>query len=60
MFSNKRGDDVAIKAKVGQDAPSGNLVDDILAGAVHSHDAEVDDLLGDDLGAELHDLDHLN
>ena len=54
-----RGED-GPRAKAAQDAPSGNLVDDILNGAVaNDHNGESDDLLGGDLD-DLDDLDHLS
>ena len=41
-----RGEDEGYQAKVAQEAPNGNLVDDILNGRFVEHHNEVDDLLG--------------
>ena len=54
-----RGDDVGYQAKAAQEAPNGNLVDDILNGQFVVHANEADDLLGSGL-EEIDDcLDHL-
>jgi len=55
-----RGADVGSKAKPGQEAPSGNLVDDILNGRFEQHQNEGDDLLGEDAVDDLDDLEHLS
>ena len=59
MFKQMRGQEHATLAKAGQDGPTGNLVDDILASASYDH-PESDDLLGGELDEDLDDLDHLN
>ena len=59
MFKQMRGQEHATQAKAAQDGPTGNLVDDILAGASYDH-PEADDLLGGELDEDLDDLDHLN
>ena len=59
MFKQMRGQEHAPQAKASHDAPTGNLVDDILAGASYDH-PESDDLLGGELDEDLDDLDHLN
>ena len=41
-----RGEDEGYQAKAAQEAPNGNLVDDILNGRFVEHHNEVDDLLG--------------
>ena len=41
-----RGDDVGYKVKAAQEAPNGNLVDDILNGRFEQHQNEAEDLLG--------------
>ena len=55
-----RGDDVGYKAKAAQEAPNGNLVDDILNGRFEQHHNEAEDLLGSGIEEFDDDLDHLS
>lgn len=54
-----RGEDFGSRAKPGHEAPSGNLVDDILSGRFEQQHNEGDDLLGEDPIDDLEDLEHL-